>query len=205
MPNGPYSGPVYSIDVDAEDGGGDADGDHDGASVALYGPDTWEGVYFVFVQVLTEQPTAEYAESAAAADVVGAEVATADVEGAGGEEEGDGEEEAELVEEAEAPPETVDEVTDEETDRRTATAEELLRAARAETLGRCLSERLARSSDASARKRSRNTLRVVAAAVTAVVHNDTVIGSLVQSGVALSDLCEVRTALMRLSSHPHVI
>ena len=122
--------------------------------------------------------------------------------GEAGEEEGDGEEEAELVEEAEAPPETVDEVTEEETDRRTATAEELLRAARAETLGRCLSERLARSSDASARKRSRNTLRVVAAAVAAVVQNDAVIDSLVRSGVALSDMCEVRAALTPLALFP---
>ena len=215
VPNGPYTGPVYSMEVDTAVDGGDADDDSDRTSVALYGSDTWEGVYFVFVQLLTDQPAQEQGvigRQSAPWQEYEERVATADVGEGEGEEEGDVEEEGEDEKEvelespeAEAPPQAVSGVTEQTTDRRTATAEELLRAARAETLGRCLSESLARSSDTGARKRSRNTLRIVAAAVTAVVHNDTVIGSLVQSGVALSDLCEVRTALMRLSSHPHVI
>ena len=44
IPNGPYSGPVYTKDCKA------------GTHVELFGSGTWEGTYFVFVELMDKEP-----------------------------------------------------------------------------------------------------------------------------------------------------
>ena len=188
VPNGPYEGPVFGRSF----GVGESE---DLDTVLLYGSNTWEGTYFVFVQLLnTNVATASVEGSAreslgrvegangSADDTVEATTpcAAGEAEAVEGEEEEDdegGEEEGE-GERAKQNSGTW------------AAAAQLLRASRGEALGRCLADH----GSGTGQARSSRPLRVVANAVYSAVTSAAVVDSMVNLGLDLADLVEAADA-----------